>query len=411
MRKLWLIWFVLLALPVRADLGFPDTVKFPPQIRINPDQSLEKFEVGEAEIASDKSGKTATYRGQRHARWFAYQPAAGEPAPGYYNGTEARIAKAMLAPLTAAGWQLVWQSEDKGAFSMKRAGGEAWLAVRMDAPQAQVYVETIEVGGAVSRLVLVPPAATPEKVGDKDDLPYLAPYPGSVRTAEGRGNDPLDVTPPGTGAEARLVGSATVLRRYQGPSTLSALQFMSEYRRALTAAGWTVVYPDDKQAAGAGQIIARYAKNGRDLWARLFYEFGALLSFQVADTGAEDWAARLARDCRVPLYGVFFDFNKATIKPESEPVLQKAATLLKGNAEKIEVRGHTDAIGNEADNLKLSEARAASVRTWLTGHGIDAARLGSKGFGKSQPVADNGTEQGRAKNRRVELARTACTPQ
>lgn len=410
-------WMAVLAAVVlsfdpaaHADLGFPDSVKFPPQIRINPDQALQKEDFGEAEFAIDKSGKKATYRGARHARWFAYVPAQGEPAPGYYNGTEERIGKAVQGALLREGWQVVWQEDNKSGFSMKldKGGKVAWVMVKMDAPQAQVFVETVEIGQSANQLALVPPAAKPETFGDKDDIPYLAPYPGSTRKGEGRGDSPMDVSLPGSGDEVRLAGTGTQVRTYQGPSTLSKLQFMNEYRAALTAAGWTLVFPDDKRAPNESQIIARYTKNGRDVWARLHYEFGASLSFTVADAGAEDWAAKLKKDCKVPLYGVYFDFNKATIKPESEPVLTKAASLLKAVPGNFEVRGHTDAVGGEESNLKLAEARAASVRTWLTGRGIDGVRLGAKGFGKSQPVADNGTAEGRAKNRRVELVQLQC---
>ncbi|MBX7183919.1 MAG: OmpA family protein [Vicinamibacteria bacterium] len=183
---------------------------------------------------------------------------------------------------------------------------------------------------------------------------------------------------------------------------------MEDYVAALSAAGWTVLYPPSAKTASDSQIIARYAKNGRDIWARLYYEFGANLSFSVADVGGENWAARLARDCKVPLYGVFFDFNKATLKLESEPVLNRALALLQGNTEKVEIRGHTDSVGGDAANLTLSEARAAAVRTWLVSHGVDGARIASRGYGKTQPVADNSTDAGRAKNRRVELAKATC---
>jgi len=72
---------------------------------------------------------------------------------------------------------------------------------------------------------------------------------------------------------------------------------------------------------------------------------------------------------------------------------------------KISVEGHTDNQGNAAANQALSEKRAQAVVVWLTTHGIPAASLTAKGFGQAQPVADNATEDGRAKNRRVELAK------
>lgn len=402
-------------LPIRAhaDLGFPDYVKFPAQIAIDPDQTLVKETVAEQDFATDQSGATMTARrGQHYQRWYTYKPAAGEPAPGYYNGTEERIFKAMQAPLTAAGWELVQVNDGKDQFTMHmvRNGRDAWLAVKMDAPQAQVNVNMIETGAAPSALTLPRPATKPEKLADRDDFPYLPPYPGSTRKGAGHGDGPLDITKPGSGEEPALVGHGVMTRSYQGPSTLSQLQFIGDYRNALTAAGWKVVYPaSDKEVNEQAGLVAHYTGDGRDIWAKLFYEYGANLSYAVVDAGAEDWAARLDKECHLALYGVLFDFNKATLKPDSEPLLTKVAALISSRPDfHAEIEGHTDNVGGDEYNMKLSDARAASVKLWLTQHGIAAQRLSSQGYGKTRPVADNGTDQGRALNRRVEIAKPAC---
>jgi outer membrane protein OmpA-like peptidoglycan-associated protein len=92
--------------------------------------------------------------------------------------------------------------------------------------------------------------------------------------------------------------------------------------------------------------------------------------------------------------------------PDSEGVLQEIVKLLQQNPDlKLRVEGHTDNQGNAAANQALSEKRAQAVVTWLSGHGVAAARLAAKGFGQTKPAADNSTEDGRAKNRRVELAK------
>lgn len=106
----------------------------------------------------------------------------------------------------------------------------------------------------------------------------------------------------------------------------------------------------------------------------------------------------------VVLKNVFFDVNKAELKPESMIELDKVVQLLKDNPSiKIEIDGHTDNIGKPADNLTLSNNRAKAVINYFLYKGISADRLSSKGFGETKPVADNGSEQGRAKNRRTEL--------
>src|SRR5579871_2151680 len=106
----------------------------------------------------------------------------------------------------------------------------------------------------------------------------------------------------------------------------------------------------------------------------------------------------------VVLKNIFFDINKYEIKSESQVELDEVVQLMKDNPTvKIEISGHTDNVGKSSDNLKLSENRAKAVVAYLTLKGIDVARLSFKGLGDTKPVADNKTEEGRAKNRRTEL--------
>jgi len=104
------------------------------------------------------------------------------------------------------------------------------------------------------------------------------------------------------------------------------------------------------------------------------------------------------------IYGILFDTGKATIQPASEKCLNEMVKLLKNNPSwKLQIEGHTDSVGGKEGNMKLSQSRAEGVREWLISHGIESARLTSKGFGETKPVADNATDDGRAKNRRVDL--------
>lgn len=103
---------------------------------------------------------------------------------------------------------------------------------------------------------------------------------------------------------------------------------------------------------------------------------------------------------------VNFATDKTDILPESQPQIAQVVQLLKEDAAlKLAVNGHTDNTGDASHNQMLSEGRAKSVVAALTAQGIDAARLSAAGFGDSQPVSDNGTEEGKAKNRRVELVK------
>jgi OOP family OmpA-OmpF porin len=115
-----------------------------------------------------------------------------------------------------------------------------------------------------------------------------------------------------------------------------------------------------------------------------------------------------ADGCPVPrklvLEGVNFDNDKATLRPEAYGILDKAAATLKEWGDvKVEVAGHTDSRSDDDYNQKLSQRRADAVRAYLIGKGVAADRLTAKGYGESSPVADNESEEGRFKNRRVEL--------
>jgi OOP family OmpA-OmpF porin len=104
------------------------------------------------------------------------------------------------------------------------------------------------------------------------------------------------------------------------------------------------------------------------------------------------------------LQPIEFETGKAVIKPGSFPILDEVVTLMKARGSiKMGVYGHTDSRGIAANNLKLSGDRAASVVGYLVSHGIAASRLQSQGFGQTKPIADNATDEGRAKNRRVEF--------
>ncbi len=115
----------------------------------------------------------------------------------------------------------------------------------------------------------------------------------------------------------------------------------------------------------------------------------------------------LATQKRATMYGVYFDFNSATLRPESDVLLAKLGALLKKHPDwQLTVNGHTDNIGGDAANLALSRKRAAAVCDALVKRfAVQPARLQSGGFGAAQPQDTNTTLAGRARNRRVELIR------
>jgi outer membrane protein OmpA-like peptidoglycan-associated protein len=127
---------------------------------------------------------------------------------------------------------------------------------------------------------------------------------------------------------------------------------------------------------------------------------------QEMKAGAEGWIQQINQTGRVSVYGINFDTGKATIRPDSEQVLNELRSLLQKQPEwTLVVAGHTDNTGSDAINVPLSRQRAEAVIAWLAAKGIDKSRLVPAGFGATKPVADNATEDGKAKNRRVDLVK------
>jgi OmpA-OmpF porin, OOP family len=130
---------------------------------------------------------------------------------------------------------------------------------------------------------------------------------------------------------------------------------------------------------------------------------------QLADRMVVVSAAEISKDLvsqgKVALYGILFDFNKATIRPESRPTLDEIGKYLRTNpSQNVYVIGHTDNVGGFEFNMQLSNGRAQAVAADLSrSYGIPAGRMVASGVGLQAPVASNATEEGRAKNRRVEL--------
>ena len=106
------------------------------------------------------------------------------------------------------------------------------------------------------------------------------------------------------------------------------------------------------------------------------------------------------------LRGIRFKFDSADIEPESTTSLEDVAAGLRDNPRvRVEVSGHSDDQGDPGYNQRLSERRAESVATWLSQHGVERARIVTRGYGKSRPLAPNDTEENRALNRRIEFLR------
>jgi OmpA-OmpF porin, OOP family len=128
-------------------------------------------------------------------------------------------------------------------------------------------------------------------------------------------------------------------------------------------------------------------------------------NFRLAE-GGKSIKSALDTDGKIVTHGILFDTGKDVIKAESLPTLKSILAILNDSPDlKFSIEGHTDNQGNKGINQPLSEKRAAAVMAWLSGKGIDPARLKTKGFGDSVPIDTNGTPEGRANNRRVEFVK------
>lgn len=404
---------IAIALPIAAAAA-PPAITLPAYVTLPPETivpamaggNAKHYGWGEVELPTVKAiGAGGLQRGEVWHLGLKFQHFADKP-----KGKE--IFDRIAAALTAHGWT-VTDARDTSPYTAllhyAKNGSDSWIGLSIFSLDWIVF-DLVEVKPQPLVFKLSTPAATPEKiVAAKGDFPYLASLPESKYRSGASFDGPLKLpTHSAAGNEIVLVGSGSIMKSYE-LAGLTTVQFAVVYRAALEGAGWTILDYSQNPHQGDAFISAHYGQNGRDLWAYLHGSEGAY-SIAVADAGArDDLAATLGHDCHVALYGVLFDFNKASLKPESDAILTRVAKLLAAQpALKLEVQGHTDSVGSDDYNQKLSEARAASVVAWLGAHGVAAGRLTSKGYGETRPVASNDNDDGRAKNRRVEIANPLC---
>jgi len=196
----------------------------------------------------------------------------------------------------------------------------------------------------------------------------------------------------------------------------SVAQIIRNYSNAIKSMGGIIIYEGMPQEAdcaennGLNMVVGKTVKDGNEMWVEVvtlggddYYITIMLKELMKQDVTASNMFETLNRDGHIALY-INFDTGKSIVRDESKPIIEQIVQMMKQNPDlKIGVEGHTDNVGSPASNKTLSEARAKAVVSAIVGQGISADRLSPAGYGQDKPVADNNTEEGRAKNRRVEL--------
>jgi outer membrane protein OmpA-like peptidoglycan-associated protein len=363
------------ASPAAASNGLPSELPLPPRVALAP--NVQHIEYGQDDFPHPAPN-------------VDHITVAGHLWRAFLKGDAQSLGvAAWKATLENAGWEVL--SDRQGAIVARH--GDWWAKIGLD---RLTLVQRIE----ADAFILIPPGERVEELRPNEDVPYLAPLPGTARKIWKtephfdlkRANEP----------ELLMLGPALYLR-YEGPPQLSALEVQARYSAALRKAGW------DVRSADGSATGAHFTQHGRDVWVKITAA-GAAYVVETADLGAAAEQNKLAKALddsgHVALYGIYFDTDKDTLRHDSDATLVQIQNLLISHpAMRLEIQGHTDNTGNRPHNQKLSEDRAASVKAWLVAKGINESRLNTKGYADTKSVADNSTPQGRALNRRVELAR------
>lgn len=274
------------------------------------------------------------------------------------------------------------------------------------------------------------PRAEEDQEGSRDH-PAVKRYPGSSIHSEWVEKEFEEAEFPMSGAACEHAEGKYYSAIYLFPPKSSCTQIVRNYENALQAAKMAVkrgtelpeCFPDSSingstmakwitavskgPKGGKSYVFIGCAENPFDQPGGLVRVVETQAMEQKVEVDADALVGEIEKSGRVAVYGINFATGKADINPDSASVLAEVAGVLAKRPDwKLRIEGHTDNVGNAKANLDLSQRRAQSVKDWLVKkHGVAADRLTTQGFGATVPVGDNRTDEGKAKNRRVELVK------
>jgi outer membrane protein OmpA-like peptidoglycan-associated protein len=295
-------------------------------------------------------------------------------------------------------------------------------------------------------------ASRPEPAGSRDH-PLVGRYDGSrIRGYEQTAFDearvitgPVQKRGDVTDQNSVMVAGRQTTIVYNGPEARSPLEVIGNFSQTLAARGFEPVFACHRESCGdrtgnflwaaltvrrplqslmnpvwdSGRYAAfRLTRAEGNVWATVYVQQAAgrletrvevvevrgMETDRIRVLGADELKSALDATGKVALYGIFFDVDKAEVKPDSKPQVDAIVAFLRANASVgVVVAGHTDNQGAFDYNVGLSQRRAQAVTRALVAAGVSAARLTAFGAGMSSPVATNGTSEGQGRNRRVEI--------
>ncbi|MEH2534033.1 outer membrane protein OmpA-like peptidoglycan-associated protein [Bradyrhizobium sp. AZCC 1588] len=355
---------------------------------------LRNYDAVEFRIAkSDGAEETVMVAGRACRQDYSIKDGA-EPA------SNLEIQENYLSQVQKFGAQKLF-SDDRNLYARFTQGGkEIWLALYSQ--ESDITLTVIE--RQPFKPTLLPPSGSDHRL-----FGHMPNYNGQAQKRNfdkftfnvQNGDETKEI-------EVRGARHSVAYNIAEGATMASIYDAHENYRHVVETLGGQVLHRQDRS------MSARLENNGQTIWLNVYSQESDIQleiieekAFQASITAPEASAMKTAldKDGRISLY-VNFDFNKATLKADAAPVVGQIVKLLKDNPGlKIEIGGHTDNIGGRDYNLKLSAQRASAIVAALVAQGVAADRLRAAGYGPEKPIADNDKEEGRAKNRRVELVK------